>query len=272
MRTSAAAVLVLCLASVLMPSSAAAQYGVKRGSDRATGENYHVEIGGFLWSPSPDIAITSESLGIIGSKIDFVTDLGIEKSTFKQIRIVLRPSTKTKFRFEYTPITYTSSATLKRSLIFNGITYPISLPVATELKWKAYRFGYEYDFVYRNRGFAGFLLEAKYTDVEATLANVIDTEFVHARAPVPAVGFIGRGYVVPNISITGEFSFFPLPRDLNDDYKAKYYDFDLYGTVNFTDNFGAQGGYRSFDVFYHIDKDEGSLTLKGLYFGGVVRF
>ncbi len=261
-----------CLASFVMPASAAAQYGSNPGSDRATGETYHVEVGGFLWTPSPDIAITSESLGIIGSKIDFVTDLGIETSTFPQIRVVLRPSTKSKFRFEYTPITYTAQGNLKRDLIFNGIRYPVSIPVETELKWRAYRFGYEYDFVYKDRGFAGFLLEAKYTDVEATLSNVLDTEFIHARAPIPAVGFIGRGYVVPNISITGEFSFFPLPRDLNDDYKAKYYDFDLYGTVNFTDNFGAQGGYRSFDVFYHVDEDEGNLTLKGIYFGGIVRF
>ncbi len=42
--------------------------------------------------------------------------------------------------------------------------------------------------------------------------------------------------------------------------------------MNFTDNFGAQGGYRSFDVFYHIEKDEGDLRLKGIYFGGIVRF
>jgi hypothetical protein len=272
MRTSAAAVLVFCLASVVMPSSAAAQYGAKPKTDRATGENYHVEIGGFLWTPSPDIAITSEALGIIGSKIDLVTDLGIETSTFKQIRVVLRPSTKSKFRFEYTPITYTAHGNLKRDLVFNGIKYPISLPVDTELKWKAYRFGYEYDFVYHDRGFAGLVLEAKYTDVEATLSNVFDTEFVHARAPIPAVGFIGRGYAASNISITGEFTFFPLPKKTYEDYQAKYYDFDLYGTVNFTDNFGAQGGFRSFDVFYHVDKDEGSLQLKGLYFGGIVRF
>jgi hypothetical protein len=272
MRTSAASVLVLCLAYVAIPSTAAAQYGKRETSDLATGEKYHVEVGGFLWSPSPDIAITSESLGIIGSKIDYVVDLGIEKSTFKQIRIVGRPSLKSKFRFEYTPISYESTSVLKRDLIFNGIRYAISLPVATELTWKAYRFGYEYDFVYHNRGFAGLLLEAKYTDVETTLSNCCANEFVHARAPVPAVGFIGRGYVVPNIAITGEFSFFPLPRDVSDKYKAKYYDFDLYGTVNFTDNFGAQGGYRSFDVYYLVDKDEGSLTLKGIYIGGVVRF
>ena len=55
------------------------------------------------------------------------------------------------------------------------------------------------------------MLEAKYTDVQASLTNILDSEFVHARAPIPAIGFIGRGYVAPNISITGEFTFFKLP-------------------------------------------------------------
>ena len=53
---------------------------------------------------------------------------------------------------------------------------------------------------------------------------------------------------------------------------AELYDFDIYGTVNFTDNFGVQAGYRSFDVFYRVDNDEGELRLKGPYFGGLVRF
>jgi len=42
--------------------------------------------------------------------------------------------------------------------------------------------------------------------------------------------------------------------------------------VNFTDNVGAQGGYRSFDVIYKVENDNGDLQLKGLYFGGVLRF
>ena len=271
MRISAA-VPVLCLAVGLLAAPAAAQSDAPPSGGRATGENYHVEIGGFLWSPGPAIAITSESLGIVGSRIDYVTDLGIERSTFKQIKVVLRPSKKFKFRFEYTPITYTASATLKRPLIFNGISYQIPFPVDTELKWQAYRFGIEYDFIYRDRGFVGLLLEAKYTDVETTLSNVLASEFIEARAPIPAIGFIGRGYVVPNVSITGEFSFFKLPDSIDEDYSAKFYDLDIYGTVNFTDHFAVQGGYRSFDVFYRVDADEGDLQLKGLYVGGAVRF
>ena len=43
------------------------------------------------------------------------------------------------------------------------------MPVNSTLDWKAYRFGYEFDFVIKNRGFAGFIIEAKYTDVAVQL-------------------------------------------------------------------------------------------------------
>ena len=265
---------VFCVTFALSALPADAQYAVRRNSDRATGENYHVEVSGYFWNPTPDIVIASESLpGIIGDRIDFVNDLGLEKTRFTQLRVVLRPGTKHKFRFEYTPIKFDQpDGTLTRDVVFNGLTYRIGLPVATTVDWNAYRFSYEYDIVYRDRGFFGIVLEAKYTDVRAELVNLINTEFVHARAPIPAVGAIGRVYVTPNISITGEFSGFRLPESIDEDYKAKYYDFDLYGTVNFNDYVGAQLGFRSFDVFYRIDNDEGDLQLRGLYFGGVVRF
>jgi hypothetical protein len=263
----------LCsLACFLAVTPAEAQYGVGT-TDRATGETYHVEVGGYLWPPAPTVLITSESLGIIGSQIDFVEDLGIERSTFTQLKVVLRPGTKHKFRFEYTPIGYDAESTLSRTITFNGQRFDVSIPVETELKWRAYRFGYEWDFVYRDRGFVGLLLDLKYTDIEATLSNaIVGSEFVRARAPIPAIGVIGRGYLVPNISVTSEFSFFKLPGGIDEDYQGKYFDFDLYGTVNFNDNFGAQAGYRSLTVFYHVDEDEGDLKMKGLYFGGVVRF
>jgi len=262
----------LMIASAL---PAQAQYKARGTSDRATGENYHFEIGGYLWNPTPTIFIKSEELtqAQLGTRIDFVEDLGIEKATFKQIKVVLRPGRKHKFRFEYTPINYDQpNGTLRRNIVFNGILYNVALPVATELKWNAYRFTYEWDMIYRDRGFFGLLFETKYTDVQATLSNVLDTEFARARAPIPAIGAIGRVYVVPNISITAELSGFKLPDSINEDYRGKYIDFDLYGSVNFTDNFGAQLGYRSFDMSYKVDDDEGTLKIKGPYFGGVVRF
>jgi hypothetical protein len=276
MRTRAALIFVFLIVVLLAAAPARAQYGLRSASDRATGETYHVELGGYFWNPKPDIMISSESLGIPGDEVDFVNDLGLEQTRFKQLKLVLRPGTKHKLRFEYTPIHYDAQSIVPRTFRFNGQRYDIGLPVTTEVKWNAYRFGYEWDFVYRDRGFAGLLLDLKYTDIQASLtasfAGLTAVEFTHAKAPIPAIGFIGRGYVAPNISITGEFSAFKIPDSVNEDYKGKYYDFDLYGTVNFTDHAGAQLGYRSFNVFYKVKQDTGDLVLKGLYFGGVVRF
>ena len=71
-------------------------------------------------TPHPTIAIESESLGIIGTSVDFVNTLGIQKSAFKQIKLVLRPAKKHKFRFEYTPISYQAQQVVPLAFVFNG--------------------------------------------------------------------------------------------------------------------------------------------------------
>lgn len=276
MRIRGVLVVLGVLVSAAVPAQA--QTPVSVSSEPATGEKYHVEVGGFFWNPNPTIIIRSEALteARIGSTINFVTELGLEQQRFGQIKAHLRPAKKHKFRFEYTPISYENPGfNLTRDVIFNGQLYRLTLPVATELRWDAFRFGYEYDIISRDRGFFGVLFDIKYTDVEATLRQGVIglEEFARARAPIPSIGAIGRVYVVPNISITAEFSGFNLPESINESYRAHYFDFDLYGSINFTHNFGAQLGYRSFDVFYLIDdEDEGELKLKGFYLGGVARF
>jgi hypothetical protein len=184
MRTRLFATSLCLVAGLSAATPAEAQYGGRRGSsNRATGETYHVELAGTIWNPTPEIVISSESLGILGDNVDFVNTLGLPKSKFKQLKLVLRPGTKHKFRIEYTPIKYNGQNTVSTSFIFNGIRYPVGLPVTSELLWKAYRFGYEFDFVYRDRGFVGLLLETKYTDITATLTatflGVSQTEFTH---------------------------------------------------------------------------------------------
>ena len=98
------------------------------------------------------------------------------------------------------------------------------------------------------------------------------SEFARARAPIPAIGGAVRGYVVPNISITGEVTGFKLPKNLIKNTTGHYFDVDIYGTLNFTNSVGVQLGYRSFDVGYLVDTDTGSFTLKGMFFGIVARY
>jgi hypothetical protein len=216
--------------------------------------------------------VSSEQLGIVGTEIDFVNDLGIPKKRFSQFDVVLRAARKHKFRFGYTPLQWQGDAVLTRDLVFNAIRYRVSLPVQSMLQWKQYRFGYEWDFVSNDRGFVGLLLDVKYTDLAVELSSpFVGTEFATAKAPVPSIGGIGRVYATPNSSVTFELSALKVPR-IDDKYEATWVDWNLYGTYDLTPNFGARVGYRVMRFNYLVELDTGDLDLKGLYFAGVVRF
>ena len=266
----------LTLALGLIATIASAQYKPRPLNDPATGEKFHIELGGALWYPSADIAISSGGTGgvagLTGTTINAKTDLGLTDQHFKDLQVVLKLSKRNKLRFEYIPIVYDQSATPQRIIVFNGIQYRVNIPVNSTLDWKAYRFAYELDVVSRNWGFVGLILETKYTDVFVQLKSPLANEFAEAKAPIPAIGGIVRYYVMPNISVTGELTGFKFPDTIVAGYGGHYVDFDIYGTVNFTNNVGAQVGYKSFDVGYIAKQDVGALTLKGLYFGGVLRY
>lgn len=262
----------LLLAFCLVPSVASAQLPQYRVGQPSMGENYHFEFSYGYWNPTPEITIASDRLTMIGTDIDVVKDLGVTKTRLPEFRFIVRPAKKHKVRFEYLSIKYQSEATLSRTITFRGVSYTLGLPVTSEIDWKAYRFGYEYDIVYRPRGFFGIIAEVKHSDIKASIASPLESASAHERAPVPAIGAIARGYVARNVSLTGEFTAFKLPSSVSEGRVARYVDFDVYATINFSNNVGVQGGYRSLDAMYQVDEDSGDLTLRGVYFRGVLRF
>src|SRR5687767_9716895 len=124
---------------LLSPTVAQAQYGAPDLSSDALGERYHVEVSGSFWNPNLFGEISSEQFGLVGSTISFTDDLGYERKRFKDLRIVLRPSRKSKFRIQYTPIEYEQQTTLRRNIVFNGIVFPVSVPVESSFAWKVWR-------------------------------------------------------------------------------------------------------------------------------------
>jgi hypothetical protein len=255
---------------------ARAQYRPRFVNNPYIGETFRVEAGVAWWNPSADMKITSAGSGALtgvpGTEIDAKTDLGFTDKRLPQFNVVLRPGEAHKFRFQYIPINYSASSQLVRNVDFNGQRYLAGLPVNSTLEWKAYRFGYEWDFLRRDQGFVGFITELKYTDFNITLSTPLITEFVHEKAPIPALGGIGRVYLASNFSVTGELTAFKLTSGINEEYQGHYVDFDVYGTINFSKNVGVQGGYRTLNLGYLIKQDTGSFLLKGIYFGVVGRF
>jgi hypothetical protein len=267
-----AVILALFALAAALPAPAHAQYHAPSLSSDAIGEKYHVELAGSFWNPQLVGTVKSDQFGQKGDNLDFVTDLGFEQTRFKDLRIVLRPAKKHRFRIQYTPVEYLSETTLHREVIFSGQKFGINLPIKADFGWKVWRFGYEYDFVYKSRGFVGVLVEGRYTEFTASLESPITSEFTSAKAPLPAIGVVGRAYVAKNIALNFEVSGFKKPEKLLPDYQANYYDWDINGMFNLTNNVGVQVGWRRMTTFLDLDGDTGDFKFQGLWFGGAVRF
>ena len=96
------AVLAAFLAALAAP--AAAQF---RPDPQVVGEDYHVEVAFNFWNATAEPIINSEALGILGTDIDLVDDLGIEREGPEGLGgVVLRPGTKHRFRIDYLPMNY----------------------------------------------------------------------------------------------------------------------------------------------------------------------
>ena len=238
-------------------------------------EDFHVELGLMFWQPTPELVLTTgdERVG----SVDFVEEFGIEEKRFNEFRAVVKAARKHKLRFAYVPFNYDQDAVLQRTIVFENQVFPVSASANANINWDLYRFGYEWDFVRMSRGFVGVVAELKYnrvkTDVSATgtvLGQAFSAEAgINEVAPAPTVGGIARGYIGRYVSITGEFTGLKIERD---EFRAKFYDFDMYGAAHLGKHVGLQGGYRSVTVDFLVDGEAGDMKMKGPYFGGFVRF
>jgi len=256
---------------VLAATVASAQTGRTTDPKAGVGEKYWVEFSATWWQPALDGLVRSDSLGLIGSQIDLVSDLAFKNSSHRDIRLVLRPGKKHRFRFQYTPLGFTGDSLLSRDIAFAGQIYPVSLPVQSALTWNVMRFGYEWDFFYRPRGFVGVLLEVRKTDMTAGIDSIIGSGEIFANAPLPAIGLVGRAYPVRHVALNFEVSGLTLS-DLIPDIEFKTLDYEFSATYNVTGNFGVSGGFRRMNTRLVFDTDMGELNFRGLWFGGVVRY
>jgi hypothetical protein len=164
-------------------------------------------------------------------------------------------------------VRYEQTSPLRTPISFDGTTFSGS--ATASLKWNLWRFGYEWDFMSRERGFLGLLADIKYNKVSATVRGNGAAEATEAKAPIPGLGVIGRTYVHPKISISGEFTGFKI---VGGDVEGSFYDFDISATASIFKNLGVQGGYRAVKADYTVDEDFGDLTLRGPYVGIISRF
>ena len=223
-----------------------------------------------FWKPAPQLILSNEAIQTATIEApDLVEEFGIEDKWFPEYRATLGRGHK--FRFSYVKLSYEEDATINRTFTFRGQTFTIGAPATADVEWNMWKLGYEWDFVATDQGYFGITADLRLNEITATVDSPVlrSPAATDTTAPVPTIGVAGRGYVSNVLAIGGEFSGLKITRD---EFEVRFLDFDIHATVSLSRNVGAQVGYRSLDADYAIDDDIGDLEMRGVYFGGFVRF
>jgi hypothetical protein len=255
---------------LLMASAVRAQDARRQLSD--VPDAYRIEALIAYWRPGADIIVSSDAPGVAGTRIDLRRDLGLADRGFPELQLIWRPALRHKFRFQYIPIHFDSTAAPSRDLVFNGVTYHAGLPVTSSLDWTTYRFGYEYDFIVKPKASVGFITEVKHTVVRAELQTASADQVSRQAMPVPAVGAIMRVSPSAHVSLAGEVTFFGVPDRADRHFGGHIADVDVSAIWHVTRHLGAQAGFRDIDINHLGEWNTATLNLTGPYVGALVRF
>ena len=241
----------------------------RAGAQALPAEDHGVEFGVMFWRPSPVLVLSTTALSGAGvESVDFVKEFGIEEQYFPEFRAAI--GFRHKIRVSYVSLKYQADTTIQGTFRFRNRTFTIGAPASADVKWNLWTFGYEWDFLTRERGYVGFLTDLKRNSVAASvdsplLASAATTD---TAATVPTFGGIARVYLAPMLAVTAEFT----GVNYNRGFEVELTDFDVYGTLSFGKHLAAQGGYRSLAINYLVNDDSGVLKVKGPYVGAMVRF
>ena len=156
--------------------------------------------------------VNSESLGILGTDIDLIYDLGIEQHRLGKFDLVLKPVEEASLQVsapaDQVPdrrLSGDARVHLQRPALHDwpagdderGL-HDLQLRLRVRLPALPAR-------LRRRR------LNMKLTNVDVELQSPIGRNSSQQSAPIPAFSFAGRGYITTNLSIDSEFTFFRIP-------------------------------------------------------------
>jgi hypothetical protein len=266
------ALLPLIVFAGLLPVSVFAQSTASQAPELPAAEQYVVEGSFGYWRPAANIALSSDALGVPGTHIDLRNELGLRDEAFAELQLTWHPKLRHRFRFQYIPIQFDSTAAVPRDLVFNGVTYRTGTLVSSSLAWTTYRVGYEYDFMVKPRSRLGLVAEVKHTRVRAELRSSDADEVSRQSMPVPALGINGRFYPARRLSLDAEMTFFGVPDRADGHFGGRIADLDLSAVWNFTRSLGVQGGFRDLDIHHLGEWNTAEFSLKGGYVAAVFRY
>lgn len=230
---------------------------------------FELEARAWAAAPSGDLQVIEGDFGTI---IDLEADLGIEDDEAIEGRLTLRPSSRTKVYFVWTPLEFTGDTVLTRTIEFAGQTYTVSTRVLSLVDLEYGRAGFAWQFLGSDDGRwrLGPLVEIKGFRGEASLAAPdVPLSFDATEEFEAAVGAVGA---VLDLEPAPRFHVFAEATVVVGADEGDATDVEAGLRFLLTDTFALVGGYRRFSVDAEEDDDTFQFDIDGAFAGLQLRF
>jgi hypothetical protein len=180
-------------------------------------DNYKFRLDGSWWFSQP-----TGSFGLRNSSnyFDIDHDFGFGSYSTFTGRFDWHFKHKHHFLFDASPVNSSKTATLSRTIEFQGQTFDLGTQASARIKSFNFAPGYQYDIIRRNHGFLGLEVDFNLLDTSAKLTGTGTVNGQTATrtasksffAPLPAVGPVFRWYPLRNsnrLSLDGSFRGMP---------------------------------------------------------------
>jgi hypothetical protein len=234
-------------------------------SAQGVNDKYWIELSGFR--ASPDTKVTLSRPGQPGTKLDMESDLGLNSHEFLPgLYGGVRLGERWLITGEYYGLDRNGSRTLSRDIVFDGVTYPRSVPVDSKFRSNIYRASVGYSFVRNDKGELGadiglhttnFKIDLRGQGTTAGTGVTLQNRERDFTAPLPTLGVYGVYEIAPKFSVNGRVDWLSLKLG---DYDGSIFNAQASVAYNFTDLIAVGAGWRYVD--YSLDVDKKDYTAK----------
>lgn len=226
-------------------------------------DKFWLEVSAYWASVDSSIRVEPKNATIPGTTIDFESDLDMKDSkALPAISGGVRLGNNWVIGAEYYALNRKSTVGMRRDIVFDDITFPVSAQVSSKFDSDIYRLTVGYSFYRTDDAEIGGAVGLHATDFEIELTGqaqvgqgpitATTTRRRAALAPLPTLGLYGSIHVAPKVVATARADYLSLSVD---NYDGRLLNLQAAVMYRVMDNVGIGAAYRYVDYKVDVDKD-----------------
>jgi len=260
----------VCLGMLMLLAVQPANAKERPWREWPTGNRVAVAGGGFWPTLDTDVRLDSSD-GILGTTIDFESNLGMEESKALPIALArIRISRRNAIDFAYFNLNRSGQALSNATIRFGDTVFPANLPLNSFFDSEVYSAAWSYSFIHRPKTDIAFQIGLNIQDIAAGIKGPLGilTEEADFTAPLPTFGLSFQHFFTDRWSVDARLGVFAIDIELSSgDFSGEVV--SLGAGVGFDPwrNLGFRVGLEYFGVKLDVTDDDWSGALRYDWWG-----